>query len=102
MNSGLLSANPCGLLPIPVWLPYTAVQLVYNDERWGDIMKSTEASTIREALKRVGIELASDRIDELKEIYVQYLSQLEDMHNLDLDTSEVTGVFLPGPISELK
>ena len=66
------------------------------------IMKSTEASTIREALKRVGIELASDRIDELKEIYVQYLSQLEDMHNLDLDTSEVTGVFLPGPISELK
>tara|TARA_Y100000758_G_scaffold285728_1_gene236000 strand:+ start:2809 stop:3006 length:198 start_codon:yes stop_codon:yes gene_type:complete len=65
-------------------------------------MKSTEASTIREALKRVGIELASDQIDELKEIYVQYLSQLEDMHNLDLDTSEVTGVFLPGPISELK
>ena len=63
-------------------------------------MNSIEASTIRNSLKRVGIELTSDRIDELKEIYVQYLSQLEDIHNLDLNVAEVTGVFLPGPIGE--
>lgn len=63
-------------------------------------MNSIEASTIRNSLKRVGIELTSDRIDELKEIYVQYLSQLEDIHNLDLDVAEVTGGFLPGPIGE--
>jgi hypothetical protein len=63
-------------------------------------MNSTESSTIRNALGKVGIKLTSDKIDELTEIYIQYLSQLEDMHNLDLDTTEVTGTFLPGPISE--
>jgi hypothetical protein len=65
-------------------------------------MNSTESCTIRHALGKVGIELTSDKIDELTEIYIQYLSQLEDMHNLDLDITEVTGTFLPGPISELE
>ena len=65
-------------------------------------MNSTESSTIRNAQGKVGIELTSDKIDELTEIYIQYLSQLEDMHNLDLGITEVTGTFLPGPISELE
>ena len=34
-------------------------------------MNSTESSTIRNALGKVGIELTSDKIDELTEIYIQ-------------------------------
>jgi hypothetical protein len=65
-------------------------------------MDSIEASTIHHALTKVGINLTSDRIDELKEIYIQYLSELEAMHNLDLDATEVSGVFKLDPIGELE
>ena len=58
-------------------------------------MKADLSKEVRTLMGRTGLDLDDDRIQKLTEAYEQIVAKLNDLHDIEVDEEEVSGIFDP-------